>query len=107
MLRALIESLSMLASDAAVQVAWLDEHGWPSDELAEDHSAPARNAWWMCEEGLISAEVRDLVERIDMIFTEMSGAQNAARWTYAALTTDDGWSQIRAAARRALGLLRS
>ena len=105
MVRALAESLSMLAADSDAQVAWLDKRGFPSDELAEDHSVPARNARWMCEEGFISADVCELIERIDAIFTEMSGSHNAARWTNEALAADVGWIEVRALARRAVALL--
>lgn len=101
--RLLADSLTNLAAEPAVQLAYLG--AWSPDELAGDHFAPAFNASWMCTEGLISTRVRDLTERIDATFTVMSGSRNAHRWSTEALGNDPGWIEIRAMAREALSLL--
>jgi hypothetical protein len=102
-----IESLEALAADPQVQIARIDRPGRCADDLAEDHVAPAGNANWMCEEGLISPEVKDRGEHIDAVFTAMSGLHNAERWTHRALAVDPGWLEVRALAREALLLLQS
>ena len=106
-IRVLVESLEILAADPCVQIARIDRPGLNTDDLAEDHIVPARNAAWMCEQGLIGPAVKERAERIDAIFTEMSGLRNAQRWTYQALATDPGWIDVRTLAREALALLQS
>ena len=105
--RMLVESLAILAADPQAQISYIDQTGFETDDLAEDHVAPAKNAQWMCVEGLISPQVRERAERIDAIFTAMSGQQNADRWTHHALATDRGWIEVRTLAREALHLLQT
>lgn len=105
--RMLAESLAILAADPQVQISHIDQAGFETDDLAEEHVAPARNAQWMCAEGLISAQVGERAERIDAIFTAMSGRRNADRWTHHALATDPGWIEVRTLAREALHLLQT
>ncbi|MBR7833791.1 hypothetical protein KDL01_10975 [Actinospica durhamensis] len=104
-MRLLVESLEILAADPQVQIAFIDKPGLSADDLAEDHVAPAGNAKWMHAVGLISLEVRVRAERIDELFTAMSGAANAERWTHLALQTDPGWAEVRTLAREALAML--
>ena len=106
-MRLLIESLEILATDPQDQIAYIDRVGLEFDDLAEDHVAPARNAYWMCEEGLISPEVKERTERIDAVFTSIGGPHNAHRWTDQALSDDPAWIEIRTLAREALGLLKT
>lgn len=87
-MRLLTESLEILASNPQAQIASIDRPGLGADDLAEDHIAPTSNAEWMCEEGLISFEVRRRVECIDAIFTEMTSQHNEDRWTCEALVAD-------------------
>ncbi|MEU4089626.1 hypothetical protein [Streptomyces aureus] len=44
----LINSLSVLAADASVQTAWLDEHAVAADEIALDfdHAFRMPTGWW-------------------------------------------------------------
>ena len=103
-MRLLVESLINLAAEPEAQMRYLGPV-WDIAELAEDHVAPAGNAWWMCDEGLIKPRVRELTERIGASFDAMSGAENAERWSEQALANDPGWVEIRAMAREALALL--
>ena len=105
--RLLVESLTLLAADPKVQIAYIDQPGLSADDLAEDHVAPAANAEWMCEEGLIGPGVRQRAERIDEIFTAMSGQHKEQRWTHQALATDPGWIEVRTLAREALERLQA
>jgi hypothetical protein len=102
-LRLLTDSLRNLAAEPVAQLAALSM--WGPEALAEDHHAPAFNAGWMYDEGLISPRMREFVERIDATFRVMSGRDNTHRWSDDALTDDPGWIEIRAMAREALGLL--
>ncbi|WP_370417011.1 hypothetical protein AB8O64_00120 [Streptomyces sp. QH1-20] len=50
--RLLIESLTVVAAEASVQVAWLDRHGVLADEIALDFGDAFRMAGRLKEEGL-------------------------------------------------------
>ncbi|MGH4029261.1 hypothetical protein ACQB60_10045 [Actinomycetota bacterium Odt1-20B] len=106
--RLLIESLTLLAADAAAQTAWLDAYGVATDEIALDFD----HAFGMTEglvagagagaEGQLDQGVMADLREIDALLGEMSGAENADRWTRAALSADAGWSRARELARRVL-----
>jgi hypothetical protein len=100
--RLLVESLTVLAADASVQVAWLERHDVPTDEIALDFDHAFRMTGRLVEEGQLSRNVLPELRDIDVVFNEMSGEQNAARWTRDALASDAGWIKARQLARRIL-----
>lgn len=100
--RLLIESLTVLAADAPVQVGWLEKHRVVADEIALDFDHVFRMAERLVREEQVSpGALPDLCE-IDLLFSEMSGAENAGRWARTALSTDAGWAQARQLARQVL-----
>ncbi len=92
----------MLAADATSQVAWLAEHDVGPDEIALDFDHAFGMAEALVEEGELGPGVLPDLREIDAVLSEMSGAENAGRWTTDALSVDEGWIQTRRLARRAL-----
>ncbi|MEU6819351.1 hypothetical protein ABZ921_01885 [Streptomyces atriruber] len=100
--RLLIESLTVLAADAPVQVGWLEKHRVMADEIALDFDHAFRMVEMLVREEQVSRGAVPGLCAIDLIFSEMSGAENAGRWARTALSTDEGWAQARQLARRIL-----
>lgn len=92
----------MLAADAQSQVAWLDRHGVGADEIALDFGEAVGMVEALVNEGHLGRGALPHLLEIDAILSEMSGAENADRWTRDALSVDEGWSQTRRLARRVL-----
>ncbi|MEV4870395.1 hypothetical protein [Streptomyces syringium] len=100
--RLLIESLTVVAAEASVQVTWLDRHGVLADEIGLDFDDAFRMAGRLAEEGLLGREVLPDIRAIGAIFHEMSGQDDVRRWTKNALSTDEGRQQARRLARKIL-----
>lgn len=100
--RLLLESLTVLAADAQSQVAWLAKHDVVPDEIALDFDHAFGVAEALVEEGQLGRGVLPGLREIDALLSEMSGAENAGRWTRDALSIDEGWIQARRLARRVL-----
>ncbi|MGW0167379.1 MULTISPECIES: hypothetical protein [unclassified Streptomyces] len=98
----LIETLTMLAVDARDQTAWLDKYRLETDDLAEDYGNAQASIALLAEAGRIDVAMESRLARIDAILDVMSGAEQASRWTYEALTADAGWLKVRQLAREAL-----
>ncbi|MBG7699645.1 hypothetical protein HCJ76_16525 [Streptomyces sp. MC1] len=92
----------MLAADATSQVFWLAKHDVGPDEIALDFDHAFGMAEALVEEGELGSGVLPELREIDAVLSEMSGAENAGRWTMDALSVDEGWIQTRRLARRAL-----
>ncbi|OKJ74721.1 hypothetical protein AMK31_31120 [Streptomyces sp. TSRI0107] len=97
-----MESLTVLAADAQSQVAWLDRHRVVADEIALDFDHAVGMVEALVEEGHLGRDVLPDLLEIDAILSEMSGAENADRWTREALSVDEGWSRTRRLSRRVL-----
>lgn len=100
--RLLIESLTVLAAEASVQVAWLDQHGVLADEIVLDFDDAFRLAGRLVEEGLLGGEVLPELRAVGVIFHEMSSQEDVGRWAKDALSTDEGWQQVRRLAQEVL-----
>ncbi|MEW2350890.1 hypothetical protein AB0904_24870 [Streptomyces sp. NPDC006684] len=100
--RLLIESLTVLAADASVQVAWLEKHRVVTDEIALDFDHAFRMAERLVEEVQVGQGALPDLREIDLVFSGMSGAEGAGRWARTALSTDAGWAQARQLARQVL-----
>ncbi|MFJ5777075.1 hypothetical protein [Streptomyces sp. NPDC093094] len=95
-------SPAVLAAEAAVQRAWLVEHGVPAEETALDFDHAFRMAGRLVAEGPLVPEVMDGLREIDMVPGGTSGGESAERWTEQVLFDDDGWARARHLARRVL-----
>lgn len=73
-----------------------------TEEIALDFDHAFRMAERLVEEDQVGPDVLPDLREIDLIFCEMSGAENAGRWAWAALSTDEGWAQARQLARQVL-----
>ncbi|SCD91997.1 hypothetical protein GA0115246_108017 [Streptomyces sp. SolWspMP-sol7th] len=100
--RLLINSLSVLAPDASVQMAWLDEHKVAVDEIALDFDHAFRMTNRLVEHHQISGSAAAGLLEIDVLLAAMSGHAQADRWTRDALVSDAGWSEARQLARQIL-----
>ncbi|MFD5662633.1 hypothetical protein [Streptomyces hirsutus] len=100
--RLLVESLTVLAADPSVQAVWLEKYDIPTDEIALDFDHAFRMSEQLVEEGKLSHDVLPDLHGIDVVFNEMSGEPNAARWAADALSSDAEWIKVRELARRVL-----
>ncbi len=100
--RLLIEALTGLAADAQAQAAWLVRHGVMTDEIALDFDHAFCMAEALVAEGQLACGVMVDLREIDVILSGMSDGENGDRWTRDALSTDEGWAQVRRLARRIL-----
>ncbi|WP_439454890.1 hypothetical protein [Streptomyces antibioticus] len=97
-----MDALTVLAADAQAQVGWLVRHAVMTDEIALDFDHAFRMAAGLVKEGQLARAVLADLRQIDVILSEMSGGENADRWTREALSTDEGWALARRLARRVL-----
>jgi hypothetical protein len=104
MLDNLRETITVLCSDAQVQLAYLDSTGVPCgiDELALELNDLLGVANSLATAGIISAKAHDAVRAIDQKFEQMS--DDASLWTTEALTNTRQWDEIRRLANAALEL---
>uniref|UniRef100_A0AAU3I659 Uncharacterized protein n=1 Tax=Streptomyces sp. NBC_01393 TaxID=2903851 RepID=A0AAU3I659_9ACTN len=100
--RLLVESLTVLAAEPSVQVAWLEGYGVPADEIALDFDNAFGVSEQLVEEGRLNPEALPDLRDIDEVFSAMSSERNASRWTEDALYGDEGWIKARKLARRIL-----
>ncbi|MEU1130086.1 hypothetical protein ABZ383_09510 [Streptomyces sp. NPDC005900] len=100
--RLLIEALTGLAADAQAQAGWLVRHGVMADEIALDFDHAFCMAEALVAEGQLTCGVMVDLREIDVILSGMSNGENGDRWTRDALSTDEGWAQVRRLARRIL-----
>ncbi|MFJ2399511.1 hypothetical protein ACIOTI_43305 [Streptomyces sp. NPDC087843] len=100
--RLLANSLSVLAADASVQAAWLEEYEVAVDEIALDFDHAFRMANRLVEHHQISGNAAAELREIDVLLAGMSGHEHADRWSQEALARDAGWSRARQLARQVL-----
>ena len=98
----MLESLTVLAAEAQTQATWLAKHGVMTDEIALDFDHTFGMTEALVEEGQLDRGALPDLREIDAVLGEMSGAENADRWTRDALPADEGWGRARPAARRVL-----
>lgn len=98
----LVQSLTVVAADPSAQLAWVDEHGVPTDEVALDFDHAFRMVESLVNDGEVGREVLPELRAIDAIFAGMSGRENSDRWSREALAVDPGWGEARELARRVL-----
>lgn len=97
-------SLQALAMPADVQLALYPDFVCKGDELAIDFDNFYRAVRGNYPDEF-SADQWATLEAIDRVLEEMSGAENAERWTDNAVRTSSDWSTVRELARIALDAL--
>ncbi|WP_067181567.1 hypothetical protein [Microtetraspora niveoalba] len=101
----LAEALVLLAAPAERQHDWCERHTLPEDELALEFDDVYGWSVWMLDEqrpGLLTTEVKALLDGIDRALEAMSGEEHAEVWTCEGLMSDPRWQQVRILARRAV-----
>ncbi|MFE9139708.1 hypothetical protein [Streptomyces sp. NPDC007355] len=91
----MIQALAVLGADSADQLAWIDKHNVVTDELALEFDDAFRLMADLHQEEFLDAEALGKLQ----LLGEMSGRENAERWSREALATDAGWRQVRTLAR--------
>jgi len=98
----LVETIRWLAAEPAKALAVMPDERMTPDEIALDieHWVSAARDWHLADDDVI-----DLLGEIDRTFKEMSGQENAARWTPEALRSSGEWASQRERAREVLRLM--
>ncbi|MCC5575305.1 hypothetical protein IMZ11_06570 [Microtetraspora sp. AC03309] len=100
----LAEALVLLAAPAGLQHDWCERCSLPEDELALNFDDVYQTVWMVDEQrpGLLTVEVKALLDGIDRALTAMSGPEHAEVWTCEGLMSDARWERVRVLARRAV-----
>ncbi|MFF4778967.1 hypothetical protein ACFY05_39705 [Microtetraspora fusca] len=100
----LAEALVLLAAPAELQHDWCVRCTLPEDELALNFDDVYQTVWMVDEQwpGLLTAEVKAVLDGIDRGLQAMSGEEHAEVWTCEGLMSDPRWEQVRILARRAV-----
>jgi len=100
------DQLTLLASEAKVQLAYLNTSGIPGciNELALDYHEAALNADFMFKRGEINKAQYDCLNKLNEYLDEMSGEANAHVWTPEALHAAEAWREVRKMADECLKL---
>jgi len=101
MIERLVHALQALAAPAEVQLARYPAFVVKADELALDY-ADALLLITDCPQLSLTPEQQAAIEVVDHLLHQMSGKQNAALWTEAALRTAPAWQEVRRLAREGL-----
>ncbi|WP_338692659.1 hypothetical protein V2W30_00525 [Streptomyces sp. Q6] len=95
----MIEALALLGADSADQLAWIDRYKVVTDELALEFDDAFRLIADLQQDEFLDTEALGKLQLIDTVLEEMSGRENAERWSGEALANDAGWRQVRTLAR--------
>ncbi|MET9840411.1 hypothetical protein ABZZ01_21895 [Streptomyces virginiae] len=98
----LIDALALLGADSADQLAWIDKYQVVTDELALEFDDAFRLMAGFQQEVPLNEDAMGKLRLIDSILDDMSGRDNAARWSREVLATDAGWCQVWTLARDVL-----
>ncbi|MEW2275624.1 hypothetical protein GA0115256_14417 [Streptomyces sp. DconLS] len=98
----MIRALALLGADSADQLVWIDKYKVVTDELALEFDDVFLLLAGSQQEEPLDEEAMRKLRLIDAVLEEMSGGENAERWSREALATDEGWHQVRALARDVL-----
>jgi hypothetical protein len=103
----MIDALALLGASSADQLAWIDKYQVTTDEVALefDDALHLLSGVWPGH-GESSEDVMSRLRLVDAVLGEMSGVENAERWSREALSADAGWCRVRALARDLLVDLR-
>ena len=104
---AFVRSVSVLALDAAGQLAWLASLGLPgtaalADELALEFDDGFKLLPTFISLGWIQPEAADALAELDATLARMSDPSQGDVWKVEALTSDVRWEGVRSLARDAL-----
>lgn len=93
-------AVQRLALDPPAQVAQFPDFVVVADELALDldHWLEVCEAWSYIDSPDVVAALKTINDHLDQV----SGSEQAERWTVEALAADPGWIEVRAMAREAL-----
>ncbi|MFJ9613791.1 hypothetical protein [Streptomyces noursei] len=95
----LVDALPVVAAVPPAQVAWLEKHDVPPDEIALGFDDAYRLVGRLVEEDRLSPGVLPEPRMIDEVCHEMTHDTERDRWAKAALSTDMGWARARQLAR--------
>jgi hypothetical protein len=104
MIAALLESLRVLAAPADQQLALYRQEMARADQLALDFADAFRLVCDCPQVRLTPSQTRALQE-LDILLEEMTSQGDAQLWTTHALQESAAWTEVRAAAGRALRTL--
>lgn len=98
----LLRAVGRLALPCEEQIAYVRQLGGSIDELALEFGDWVVLVDQFVTHGWLSAGDAEKLREIDAALARMSGSENAALWTEAALCSAEQWSVIRSAARQFL-----
>ncbi|MGW1769236.1 hypothetical protein ACWCQL_34960 [Streptomyces sp. NPDC002073] len=100
--RQLLAAVALLAAPAPDQVAWLEKHAVPVDEIALNFDDSAVMARQLGNEGWLTPEALSELARIDDLLNHLTADEGSTTWTAQGLRTHALWEQVRQEADRFL-----
>lgn len=96
----LIECVDVLAWPGDAQMAWLEEHGFPATEMAEQY-IDAVPGWFprLRAHGLLGPDAEQALIALSDFLLSFLQSSDDALWEDSAVRSDPAWNQIRERAR--------
>ncbi|MEU6310736.1 hypothetical protein [Streptomyces sp. NPDC047014] len=100
--RQLLAAVALLAAPAPDQLAWLEKHAVPVDEIALNFDDAAVIAPQLGDEGWLAPEALADITRMNGLLDRLTADEGSTVWTGQGLRTHDHWKRIRQEAERFL-----
>ncbi|MCB5164925.1 hypothetical protein LG634_08795 [Streptomyces bambusae] len=97
-----LAAVALLAASACDQVAWLEKHDAPVDEIALNFDDSAVMAPQLADAGWLTPEALSELAHMDDLLNRLTADEGSTHWTAEGLRTDALWAQIRQEADRFL-----
>ncbi|MFI5542298.1 hypothetical protein ACIA6E_00835 [Streptomyces sp. NPDC051815] len=100
--RQLLAAVALLAAPAPDQLAWLEKHAVPVDEIALNFDDAAVLAPHLGDQGWLAPEALSDITRMNDLLDRLATDAGSTGWTTRELTTHEQWKRIRHEAERFL-----
>ncbi|MFF4261410.1 hypothetical protein ACFY7Y_11165 [Streptomyces virginiae] len=100
--RQLLAAVALLAAPAPDQLAWLEKHDVPVDEIALNFDDAVVMAPQLGDVGWLAPEALSDLTRMNDLLNRLTADEGATVWTAQGLRTHEQWERIRQEAERFL-----
>ncbi|MEU6210851.1 hypothetical protein ABZ891_13150 [Streptomyces sp. NPDC047023] len=98
----LLTAVALLAAPAQDQLAWLDQHAVPVDEIALNFDDATVMAPQLGDEGWLTPEALSDITQMDGLLNLLAADKGSTVWTAQGLRTHEQWRRVRQEAERFL-----